>query len=410
MTDASRRPSRLLASLLLLVIGFVLGIAYNRIEQAASQTVSVDFYQVLKRALTTKATAIDPTIFERTWDLVKRQYVRQPVDDRQLYYGAVGGIVQALGDRYSSFLDPETAKQFKEEIGETTFEGIGAEIGAQADSLVIIAPLPGSPAERSGVKAGDRILRINDTIASELTVDEAVHMIRGPRGTKVSLTLFRDDEIEPLVVDITREQILVESVRWAMRQTPQGRSVAYVEISHFTEETPRLFQKAMQAFLLKEPQALVVDLRNNPGGFLEAAVTIAGNFVDAGQPVVTESRADGTQTVQRASGTPVLRGLRTYVLVNGGSASAAEILAGALQDYGLATLVGEKTFGKGSVQNLVEFDDDSSLKLTIAKWLTPKGRTIDGEGINPDITEAETNGQDKPDGILDRALRLIDEQ
>lgn len=403
-SPASRR-SRLLTSLVLLVVGFIIGVAFGRVEQTKSDA-SINLYDAVKRTFTENNVPTDQTIFQRVWDLVSKQYVKQPVDQRQLFYGAVSGLVNILGDRYSSFFPPEQSAQFKEGLDETSFGGIGAEVGVRNDGIVIIAPLPGTPAERAGLKPEDQLLRIDDRSTADLNVDEAVRQIRGQAGTKVTLTVGRSGQPDPFVVEVVRDTIVVKSVRWELQKTPANRTIAYVQVTHFTEETPRLFHEAVQALLLKQPAGLILDLRNNPGGFLDASVQLASAFVDDGSPIVIERRVDGTENSLRASGTPALRGIKTAVLINEGSASAAEIVAGALQDYAVATLIGEPTFGKGSVQSFEEFSDGSSLKLTVAAWLTPKRQTIDQTGITPDLTVAEDDGAGER--ILDRAYAFFD--
>ncbi len=405
-----RTPSffvRLFSVALLLLIGFGAGFQVARRSQLVSNPDGRSLLSAIEQSLKGKAPNEDPAVFDKVWDQISTEHVNQPVDQRVLYYGAVDGIVRALNDRYSSFFDPEATKAFKADLGETEFDGIGAELGVRADALVIIAPLPKSPAERAGLQAGDRLLRIDDQDASDLTVDQAVAKIRGQAGTKVMLTLFRDGQSEPVVLSITRENIALKSVVWSTRKTPNGATAAYVEISHFTEETDGLFNQSAQEFLLKQPRGLIIDLRNNPGGFLDAAVAIASHFLEAGSTVVIESRADNSKTTLESRGTPLLKGRKTVILVDGGSASASEILAGALQDYDVATVIGEKTFGKGSVQTYDEFRDGSSLKLTVAKWLTPLGRSIDGEGIVPDLlVDGPRSATDDP--VLQKALELID--
>ncbi len=399
------RRARLFTSLVLLVVGFIVGVAFGRVEETKSDA-SINLVDAVKRTFTENHVTTDQTIFQRVWDLVSKQYVNQPVDQRQLFYGAVGGLVNVLGDRYSSFFPPEQSAQFKEGLDETSFGGIGAEVGLRNDTIVIIAPLPGTPAERAGLKPEDQLLRIDDRSTVDMSVDEAVRQIRGPAGTNVTLTIGRSGQPDPLVVDVVRDTIVVKSVRWELQKTPANRTIAYVQVTHFTEETPRLFHEAVQQLLLKQPAGLILDLRNNPGGFLDASVQLASAFVDDGSPIVIERRVDGTENSLRSSGTPTLKGIKTVVLINEGSASAAEIVAGALQDYGVATLIGKRTFGKGSVQSFEEFSDGSSLKLTVAAWLTPKRRMIDQTGITPDRTVPEKDGEG--DSVLDRAYAFFD--
>lgn len=345
---------------------------------------------------------VDFSLFWQVWNLAKKDYVHQPVADTKLFYGALSGIISSLGDPYSVFFDPQTAADFNQEL-QGSFEGIGAELGIKNKQLTIIAPLPDTPAEKAGLKAGDNILAIDGKDATDMSLDYAVSIIRGPKGTAVNLTVFRAGWDKPQDFKITRAQIDVPSVKWEMKG-----DIAYIEINHFNEDTSARFNQAVSELIAKNPKGVVLDLRNNPGGFLDTAVDVAGEWI-SNNIVVVEQSDDGQKNEERSSGLARLENLKTIVLVNEGSASASEIVAGALQDYGKATLVGEKTFGKGSVQNLEPLPDGSAVKITVAEWLTPKGRHIDKEGIAPDIevklTEEDYNANRDPQ--LDKALELL---
>ncbi len=295
-------------------------------------------------------------------------------------YGALSGMVGSLGDPYSVFFDPETTRKFNEELA-GKFDGIGAEIGMKHDQIVIIAPLPDSPAQRAGLQAGDKILKIDDKDTAGMPLDIAVSNIRGKKGTSVVLKIFRTGAKEPKDFPITRDTINVRSVTWKMLPGDIG----YVKMVYFNETTDALFEEAIQGILAKNPKGIIFDLRNNPGGFLEVGVDVASQWVPAGQVVVTQESQGGGKEEFRARGQARFHGIATVVLVNGGSASASEIVAGALQDYSVAKLIGEKTFGKGSVQTFEPLRNGSSIKITVAHWLTPKGRQINGTGIAPDI-------------------------
>lgn len=396
---------RSLMAVACLGLGLVIGLGVAGRQPGGGPT--PDFLTAVRQSLERRTPIADRSIFERVWELIEGQYIEQPVDRQRLFYGAVAGLVDVLGDRYSSFFDPQAAADFKSGLGEAAFEGIGAELGARGDDLVIIAPLPESPAERAGLKPNDRILQIDGELATDLTVDQAVQRIRGQQGTTVELTILSSGEEEPRVVSITRDRIQVKSVRWEMKTSPAGQHLAYVRLSHFTDETGRLFQRTVQELLLKQPAGVILDLRNNPGGFLEAAVDVASDFLEPQTPVLIETRVGGASTVIQSSQTPLLKGLETVILVNQGTASASEILAGALQDYGVAIVVGEQTFGKGSVQSYEEFPDGSSFKLTIARWSTPNGRSIDASGIAPTITVAD-KAEGGEDPVLERAFKVFD--
>lgn len=346
---------------------------------------------------------VDFMMFWDVWNRAKKDYIKKDTPDTKLFYGALSGIVSSLNDPYSVFLDPDTAKEFNDDLsGE--FEGIGAEIGFKAGQLVIIAPLPGTPAEKAGLKAGDKILAIDKKNTATFSLEYAVSIIRGKKGTEVTLKIFRDGEKESRDVTITRNKIAIDSVKWEMKKD----DVAYIKITSFAKDTEGKFAQAVRELIAKNPKGLIIDLRNNPGGFLETAVQLSGYWID-GKTVVIEEFGDGKRDPYSSTTKPSLKDMKTIVLVDGGSASASEIVAGALQDYGKATLVGKKTFGKGSVQDLQQLKDGSAIKLTIAKWLTPLGRSINEEGIKPDV-EVEITAEDvekERDPQLDKAMSVI---
>ncbi|OGY45465.1 MAG: hypothetical protein A2744_02140 [Candidatus Buchananbacteria bacterium RIFCSPHIGHO2_01_FULL_44_11] len=360
---------------------------------------------------------VDFQQFWTVWNYVKENYVKDDVPETQLFYGALAGIVASLGDPYSIFLDPEIATKFSDELS-GNFEGIGAEIGMKDNQLTIIAPLPGTPAEQSGLLAGDKVYAIDGLDTSTISLDHAVNLIRGQKGTTVILTVLSNGDSEPKEIKIVRDQIEIDSVRIARPDgTPVEESqadlllegqIAYIELLYFNENTLADWNKTVQKILAAGAKGIILDLRNNPGGFLNTAIEISGEWIN-GQVVVKERLRDGTSLEHRANRQARLSGIPTVVLVNKGSASGSEIVAGALQDYGAATIVGETTFGKGSVQDLREFKDGSSVKLTIAEWLTPKDRQINEKGIEPDIKVERTRedyDQDK-DPQLDRALEIL---
>lgn len=350
-----------------------------------------------------KDSNLDYTLFWNVWSYISDEYVKQPVSESEAFYGSLKGMVASLGDPYSMFLDPSETKEFNIEIS-GQFEGIGSEIGAKDDKIVVIAPVPGSPAEKAGLKAGDIILKIDDTETAGLTVDQSVALIRGEKGSTVTLTIERTGVADPVTIAIVRDTITTNSVNSKILDD----NIAYISLSSFSQDTATEFSKAVNDLLLKEPNGLILDLRNNPGGYLDQAVAVAGEFIE-NNVVVTEQFNNGQKKVHKSDGRSRLKGLATVVLIDKGSASAAEILAGALQDYKLATLVGEQTFGKGSVQDYTEFDDGSSLKITVAEWLTPQGRSINKTGISPDVTIEYTQAQYDAgsDPQLDKAKEIL---
>ncbi len=345
---------------------------------------------------------VDYKLFSEVWELIKEKHYHQPVDETDMFYGAIEGITSSLGDPYSVFLDPELAKTFNSEIN-GNFEGIGAEIGIKNSQLVVIAPLPETPAERAGLKNGDIILAIDKTDTTNMSLEYAVSIIRGEAGTDVILTILSENAEETKEVTITRGSISVASVDWEMKN-----DLGYIEINHFNADTGLKFNEAVQEMLAKNPKGIILDLRNNPGGYLDQAILVASQFIEEG--VVTyEEFSDKSSKEYKAVGQAQLADIPAVVLINGGSASASEIVAGALKDYELATLVGETTFGKGSVQEYQTFSDGSSLKLTVAKWLTPNKNSIDQEGIAPneliELTLEHYNNDQDPQ--LDKAIEIL---
>jgi len=326
---------------------------------------------------------VDFDQFWTVWDTITERHVNQPVSEVDLLYGAIAGMVSGLNDPYSIYFEPVSSQEFLGEIN-GSFEGIGAEIGIKSEKLTVIAPLSGSPAEQSGLLAGDIIIAIDDIDTSFMSLNVAVGFIRGEEGTTVTLTIKRDGTDEPFNLEIQRGQIQIESVKWEIEEAGSKR-LARITLSHFNADTSLKFQEVINEIVLEQPDGIILDVRNNAGGFLDAAISIASSFIENGKVVVYEEDSSGTQKPYTASAPTPLGDLETIVLVNGGSASASEILAGALQDHEDGVVVGMQTFGKGTVQDLQQYDDGSSLKLTVAKWLTPSRNLIDGLGITPDI-------------------------
>lgn len=351
---------------------------------------------------------IDFSLFWDVWDLVKNNYVEKEIDDKKLFYGAISGVVASLNDPYSVFLEPETAQKFQQELmGE--LEGIGAEIGLRDDVITIIAPLPGSPAKRAGVLSGDKILSIDGADTLAMSLDYAVSLIRGPKGTKVKLLLLHNGEREGREYVITRDTIKIVSVEWEEKVS----DIAYIELKYFNQDTLSSFNKVAREILAKKPKGIILDLRNNPGGLLVTAIEISAEWVGKNEIIVIEKMRDKKFVGHKAEDSRArFKGIPTVVLINKGSASGSEIVAGALQDYKLATIIGETSFGKGSVQDLRQLRDGSSLKLTIAKWLTPGGREIEKQGIKPDIEIKMTSqdSEEEKDLQLEKALELLNQR
>ncbi|MCK5320044.1 S41 family peptidase [Candidatus Parcubacteria bacterium] len=336
---------------------------------------------------------IDFNLFWDTWDALQSQYVdHEEAGDKKLFYGALKGMVSSLKDPYTVFMDPKIAKDFSDDLA-GTFEGIGAEIGIKNDILTIIAPLPGMPAEKAGLKAGDKIFSIDDVSTQGISIDEAVNRIRGPKQTEVILSISRKGLDEIKQISIIRGKIVVSSIRTELRDD----NIFVIKILNFNNDTELAFNGAVREVLDKNPDGIILDLRNNPGGYLDTAIEVASEWVEDGI-VVTEKYNEERKIEHLARGRARLKDFLTVVLVNEGSASASEIVSGALQDNNLAKLVGKKTFGKGSVQSLTYLDDGSSIKITVAKWLTPSGRSINDEGVDVDYP-IEYSFEDYNDGL-----------
>jgi len=339
------------------------------------------------------------------WETLEDRFYRQPLSDEELFYGAVKGIASSLDDPYTVFFDPEEAEAFNREL-EGKFEGIGAEIAIKHGRLTIVSPLPESPAEKAGLRPGDIVLVIDEEDTRDMSIEQAVFLIRGPKSTKVVLSIFSKGASEARDVTVIRDEIVIKTVSWEM--VGDNNDIAYMDIFSFHEDTTKDFKRAVVELLRKQPKGIILDLRSNPGGFLDSAVDMASFWIDEG-PVVKERFFDQTVENYNAHGASKLKGIKTVVLVNEGSASASEIVAGALQDYDQATIVGEQTFGKGSVQEYAELQKGAALKVTIAEWLTPNGRSIEDEGITPDII-VEMTSEDFDNDLdpqLDKAIELL---
>jgi len=346
---------------------------------------------------------VDFNQFWQVWKEVKTKYAKQPVKDSDLFYGALQGLVAGLNDPYSVYFPPKAAEEFNKSL-DGEFSGIGAEVGVKENQLVVVAPLPDSPAERAGLHPGDKIFAIDGTITVGMDASVAVEKIRGKAGEKVVLTIMRDGFSKTKDITIVREKINIPAVMFSVKEN----NVAYLRVMQFNQNTMPEFNKAIDKIQKLKIHKLIVDLRNNPGGYLETAVDMASEWIPKGK-IVSEKFSNGEVNTHNTVGDHRLKDFSTMVLVNGGSASASEIFAGALQDYHKATLIGEKTFGKGSVQDYHMLDDGSSLKITVAEWFTPSDRNINEQGIEPDIDVKEDWSKEKvgEDVMLRRALNIL---
>ncbi len=336
---------------------------------------------------------------QKTYDALRQEYDGS-LSQTKLVEGANRGLVEASGDPYSVYLTEKEAEALKEDL-DGTFSGIGAELDKKEGKLIIVAPLEDSPAAKAGIKPGDIIGRVNNEETSSWSIDKAVSKIKGKEGTTVKLTILRGDEVKE--ISITRAIITDPSVK-----TEQKGDIGVIRISRFGNETATLTRQAAQTFKEAGVKGVVLDLRGNGGGYLESAQEISSLWLKNGATVVVEKKGAKITETHRASGDPILLGIPTVVLIDGGSASASEIVAGALQDNDAGKLVGEKTFGKGSVQKIVDLSGGAQLKVTVAKWYTPKNKNISKEGIKPDVTISYGKNDTKEnDSQLNKALELL---
>ncbi len=354
-------------------------------------------------------TSINFDLFWNTWSKLQERYVDQKkIDSKKMYYGAIKGMVASVEDPYTFFLTPEENKQTKDELG-GKFEGIGAQLGLKDNRIVIIAPLKKSPAENAGVRAGDFINKVDDVSTKNWTLTQAVSKIRGPKNTKVKLTLERNNkEIEVIIV---RQQIIIASV-----ELSYDKNIVVLKVNQFGDNTNDEWNKAVDEiksqWLNKQIKGLVLDLRDNPGGYLESSVYLASEFLPLGKLVVKQEATLYGDKEYRVSKIGKLQDVPLTVLINKGSASASEILAGALRDHTRAQLIGEKSFGKGSVQEALDLKEGAGLHVTVAKWILPNGDWINSKGIEPkikivnEIKEGNTITKEA-DKQLEKAIEIL---
>jgi len=319
-------------------------------------------------------------------------------------WGAIEGMTATYGDPYTIFFPPKETSEFEEEV-RGNFEGVGMEIAIKDKILTVVAPLKNSPSENAGMKPGDQILKIDKTFTAGMTVEDAIKHIRGPKGTTVTLTVKRNGGAEEIKIE--RDVINIPTIDTKLRDD----GVFIISLYTFSANSPGLFRGALRDFILSGSDKLVLDLRGNPGGYLEAATDMASFFLPMGKTIVIEdSGAKSKQQPEKSKGYDVFNeNLKMAILINEGSASASEILAGALHEHGIAKLVGEKSFGKGSVQELIEITPETSLKVTIARWLTPQGKSISENGLVPDIKISITKKdfEKKLDPQMEKAVEIL---
>jgi len=393
-----------ISTFLLIFIGFSIGFAasdfFNSLDSKENITGLINLDGDDSSKIEDKA---DFSIFWDAWKVIEDQYTIEQLDYQKMVYGAISGMVDSLGDPYTVFLTPEENEMFNQDMS-GKFGGIGAEIGFRDKLLTVIAPLKNSPAEKAGLLPGDKILKVNEDEIIGMDIDKAVRLIRGERGTKVTLTVSREGIDKLKEIEIIRDIIVVETVEWKMMEN----NIAYLKISQFNEDTSTEFDSHINDILIENPNGIILDLRNNSGGYLDVAKEITSRFVDSGDVIVIESYKN-KEKIHKSKGGQKFSGVPVVVLINEGSASASEILAGALKDNGKAKLVGKKTFGKGLVQIMEDLKDGSAIKVTVSRWLTPNGIDINENGIEPDF-EVELTMEDymnERDPQLEKAMKLF---
>lgn len=392
--SAAWSVGKALLALIITVVFFTAGVAVGRGD--------VHINHLSKANPVAVRSELDYSSVDQVYRLLKSDF-DGTLDQTALLDGLKSGLVSASGDPYTMYFSPKDAKAFNDQLS-GTITGIGAELGTDDESnIVVISPLSGYPAEKAGLKPKDIIAGIDGKSTSGMRVDQAVSKIRGNEGTKITLTIVRGNK-NPFQVTITRQKITVPSVKWQV-----DGNIGYLKISQFSDDTTSLAQKAVTEFQQKGVKGVVLDLRGDPGGYLNTAVDISSLWLDQGKTVVQEKRGGTVVDTKSATGNNPLKGLPTVVLIDGGSASASEITAGALKDNGVATLVGEKSFGKGSVQQVENLPGGAEVKITVARWYRPNGKNIDKQGITPDVqaTLSDADAKAGHDTQKDKAYQIL---
>jgi len=416
-----QRNIRIFSYFLLPILGFLLGWSLSQKNaaqlaqpqanpqenisngEATSQPIKIAKPKKFKK---TDPSSVDLDIFWETWSAMESSFLyKEKLNARDQVHGATKGLIKSLGDPYTTYMTPEDTSDFEETMsGE--FEGIGAEIGIRDERLTVVTPLKGTPAELAGLKSGDQVWQIDGESTLGISIEEAVKKIRGPKGESVTLTVLRKKNKKPLDVVIVRDTILIKNAEYEMKG-----DIGVITISSFGDNVLKEFTSAVSELVLKNPKGIIIDLRNNPGGHLLHTVKIAKDFLPKKTIVRTRGLSIGQNGDYISGRDAAFENIPLIILVNGGSASASEIFAGAMQDYRRAVVIGEKTFGKGSVQQVVPLSDGSSLKVTIMEWLTPNERSIHDVGIQPHevIEPTEEEIEAEIDRIMERAIELLGE-
>jgi len=349
---------------------------------------------------------VDFSIFWETWRQAEMNFLdRTEMDYQEMIYGAIAGMVNSLGDPYTNFFKPQEAEEFEQELS-GKYQGVGMVVGIKDEQLIVISPFKGSPAEIAGLKPRDSILKIGDVHTMDISIEKAVELIKGPEGTKVKLLIEREGWENSKEIEIQREVIQIPTLEWEIK----NENIALIKIYQFNGILDSEFRKIVPEILNSKANKIILDLRNNPGGYLETAQDIAGWFLEKGVVVLLEDEgADKEQISYKSNGPATFSSFPVVVLINNGSASASEILAGALRDQKGAQLVGETSFGKGSVQKPITLSDGSFLKVTIARWLTPKGHCINEMGLEPDVIVEMLEDETEKDLQLEKAIEILED-
>jgi carboxyl-terminal processing protease len=414
-----QRNIRFILFLILPILGFLLGwsLSQKNNDSLDQELSRLEANQEEIENLNLNAETAKPAVFRKTdpksvdlstfwevWHLAEANFLRtENFDTQAQVYGATKGLVESLDDPYTVFMTPEESADFEESMsGE--FEGVGAEIDRRDDQIIIVSPLKGSPAESAGLESGDIVFEIDEEPTFGITLEEAVTRIRGPKGEPVVLTVIRENERKPIDITIVRDNIVMPTLEWEINDD----DIAVISLYQFGNNAVRDFRTAVESIVLESPKGIVVDLRNNGGGLLDACIKILSEFVKDEVVVRTEGRRFGDTGDLKTGRDGSLLEVPLVVLVNEGSASASEIFAGAVQDLKRGLVVGRKTFGKGSVQNVIPLANGANLKITVSEWLTPAGRSIQKHGIDPHVeVEFDEDQPEEYDQVLEKALSLI---
>lgn len=401
-TEKKDRNNLVVTSVLVITV-FLIGIVIGKTDTKASVTAPTNIINAEPNDTNT-----DFSAFWEIWQMLEKKYPFDEPTSEEKIYAAISGLTEAYGDPYTVFLPPEESDSFNEDIsGE--FGGVGMEVGIRDEVITVIAPLKGTPAEKAGLQPGDIIYKIENETTAGISIDSAVKKIRGPKGTTVQLSILRKGEFEPIEVSIMRDTIEIPTLK--TKTTEEG--IFVIELYNFIGNIDSQFKKAMLEFKSSNSDKLILDLRNNPGGFLQSAINTASWFLPLGNVIVKENFGEETskEKTYRSLGQSreIEKDYQMVILTNEGSASASEIVAGALRPLKNITVLGEKTFGKGSVQELMQLPDGTSLKVTVAKWFTPDGTSLSENGLSPEIQVEMTNSdyQEDKDPQFDKAVEIL---